>query len=1230
MLRLVSLATMLFSLSAPAHAQEPENAIIVIIDGLRHDDGWALESQYLPRIWNDLRPLGTYHADFWDRGWTATTGGHTTILSGVRQILRNNGGNDQDVRSFDPLAFEYYRWHFGTPESSCGVVVGKWGNVGAIADFALEPAYGEPFQGFQLGVNDVSHSDTAATRVLIRAMDSLHARLMLVNLPDVDGTGHAGDYVAHLNAIRVADSCIFEIWNRIQAVPPYTDTFYRNRTVLIVTSDHGRNDDAHGGFTGHGEWDHGSRQLGLLAVGPGIAPASTVTGVSRDQIDILPTIAAMLSFPTPFAEGNVMTELFAPDYAPKPAQVPSSPLNDAVNLSNTSGFSRDPDVCRDRNGNLCLVWSDKSTDDWGVRFRKSTDDGASWSGTQSLFDFPSAESVMWYARVAADDSLAVSAIGIGRHLSPVDPLDPLAMDTTFLWYPWLATSTDAGGTWSYSSLLDSSMGSYYAPVALRNGRVSVAWWAVGQFTWQTPRNGVFFNSRTAGGSWLPLPVKTGSQQGIHIALADDGAACHIAASLWDGQDYDIAYRRSTDAGVTWVDARACEDPDGTPQYDYDPELVVDSSAVVHVFWARRENVGGAWAVMHAWRDPLTGVFDTARLFAPAAGAWQPHAALRGDTIMLVWTDYRDGNPEIYSSFSWNEGADWTQAERVSYSSAISHHPRVTVTGTGFYCVWQDLASGNWDIYGRPLGTFMSRDAGVVRIDAPTGSRDTLAGIFPQATITNLGPVPASLRLHFILATAGGTEVYRESLDMVDVEPGAQTGVEFPAWTQPHPSGAYTARCSLAYLGDQNALNDQASGIFAITPPAPGWREMQSLPASQSGRAAKDGAWLAHDHSSGRIYAARGYKTADFHCYDAARDSWCVLDTFPAGPDGRLPYKGAAGASDGDGTIYATKGNNTLEFYSYSAAANDWTPMPPVPEGIYRKKVKGGTDMAYAVINDTGYVYLLKGYKNEFYRYNTLKDSWQDLAAAPVGVNLKWDKGSWLAFDGASTILAHKAKYHEFYAYDILGATWCDTLVGMPLRTSRGSDRKARDGSCGEWLDGSVYALKGTNTQDFWRYDPPGDSWHMLDTIPAYGSAGVRKRPKSGASLTAVEPALLYALKGNKCNEFWRYFVAELPGRHGAQASVARPPQPGVLRVVPNPLSTDMARVCWSMVGQSSEPGHLSISFYDICGRRHVRVPVSPSAEGTADVKLDRLPDGVYLVRLEAGAGALTERLVLTR
>jgi Tol biopolymer transport system component len=148
-----------------------------------------------------------------------------------------------------------------------------------------------------------------------------------------------------------------------------------------------------------------------------------------------------------------------------------------------------------------------------------------------------------------------------------------------------------------------------------------------------------------------------------------------------------------------------------------------------------------------------------------------------------------------------------------------------------------------------------------------------------------------------------------------------------------------------------------------------------------------------------------------------------------------------------------------------------------------------------------------------------------LAPAPVGQNAKWDKGSWLAYDGDSLIYAHKAKYHEFYAYNLNTDTWGPSLEPMPIAGSGGS-KKSKDGGCAVWVDGAVFALKGGNTQEFWMYSPLIEGWPMeLDTIPSVSHTGKKKKVNAGSDM-AVCDGRIYALKGNKTRDLLRY---ALPG-----------------------------------------------------------------------------------------------------
>jgi hypothetical protein len=127
--------------------------------------------------------------------------------------------------------------------------------------------------------------------------------------------------------------------------------------------------------------------------------------------------------------------------------------------------------------------------------------------------------------------------------------------------------------------------------------------------------------------------------------------------------------------------------------------------------------------------------------------------------------------------------------------------------------------------------------------------------------------------------------------------------------------------------------------------------------------------------------------------------------------------------------------------------------------------------------------------------------------------------------------------NELFAYDVNGDTWWSQhLDGMPFYNSvTGKYKKSSEGGCGTWYDGHLYALKGNNTGELWRYSPPTETtpagtWTALDTIPRVGSTGKKKWIKGGADIVSNGDGVFYALKGNNCLEFWCYVpTAETPG-----------------------------------------------------------------------------------------------------
>jgi hypothetical protein len=351
-------------------------------------------------------------------------------------------------------------------------------------------------------------------------------------------------------------------------------------------------------------------------------------------------------------------------------------------------------------------------------------------------------------------------------------------------------------------------------------------------------------------------------------------------------------------------------------------------------------------------------------------------------------------------------------------------------------------------------------------------------------------------------------------------------------------------------------------------------------------------------------------------------------------------KGGGGASWGDGYVFLAKGNGTFEFYRYNTSTGRWeTPRATVPEGPQGRKPQSGTSMACVDKAGRAYLYLLKGNTTEFYRYDVAADSFVQLAAAPEGAKPKYGTGSWIVYDGERYIYCQKGKYGEFYRYDVLAEAWVTTpaLPSMPLASPlTNKTKKSGAGSCATWANGALYALKGNNTQEFWRYSPaPGPdsaNWTEMDTIPQAEYPLCRKRKvKAGAGL-AYNPnaGAIFALKGNKTNRFWKYAASVAhacpvhPTRDGAQMPGFGHGASRAFSIAPNPLSG--SRVLRLTTGPLDRPA--TISIYDALGRPVLARPLDNSS--MEQLALPDVPAGVYLVCLTSGGTTATRKLVIER
>ncbi|MBN2537103.1 hypothetical protein JXB37_02365, partial [candidate division WOR-3 bacterium] len=540
--------------------------------------------------------------------------------------------------------------------------------------------------------------------------------------------------------------------------------------------------------------------------------------------------------------------------------------------------------------------------------------------------------------------------------------------------------------------------------------------------------------------------------------------------------------------------------------------------------------------------------------------------------------------------------------------------------------------------------YSEEDVGAWRVAAPVDTVVKGQFITPRVWVRNYGATAQSFPVWIGI---GG--FYYDGQTVSNLPPFDSVLVSFAPW-EVRDVGPYAVRCHTLLPGDKDPANDTTeSYVLSVYPP--GWVEVASMPLQPSGADVKRGGWLTYDPGLDLILAAKGNKTTDFYAYDMKADTWGLpLAAVPSGVRrGKLrpPDKGTLGISDGAGNVYLTSGSSTRSFWKYNYEGDTWEALPDVPEGPSGKDVKGGNSMAFITIGDTGWVYLLKGYRTEFFRFNTVARRWDVLADAPgEGIKGKWQNGSWIVYDGERSIYAHPARYydrvndrHYLFKYDVPRDSWVrSSLTGMPLAGQHGRKikrKKAKDGGQGAYYDGYIYALKGGNTQQFFRYNVDRDSWVELDTVPTRGSSGRKRRVKYGGGLIYADFAL-WALKGNRTSEFWRsglYLDLDAFGRRPARAGAAGLAGGAgfAFNAAPNPFVGRTA-LRYSL----PRAGRVRLSLYDAAGRC-VRTAVNQwQAPGAHSVSLrdEGLAAGVYLAKLELTneAGTLTEtrKLLLAR
>jgi hypothetical protein len=131
---------------------------------------------------------------------------------------------------------------------------------------AVELKLNEIQASYPLVISDSSRPDFLTWGFASEYIKQQHPRVVSLGFAYTDDMAHDGNYPSYLEQIHAFDAYIDAIWKQLQA-----DPFYKNKTTLLVTVDHGRGLKEE--WTSHGPKIAHSNEIWFALIGPKVKPA---------------------------------------------------------------------------------------------------------------------------------------------------------------------------------------------------------------------------------------------------------------------------------------------------------------------------------------------------------------------------------------------------------------------------------------------------------------------------------------------------------------------------------------------------------------------------------------------------------------------------------------------------------------------------------------------------------------------------------------------------------------------------------------------------------------------------------------------------------------------------------------------------------------------------------------------------------------------------------------------
>jgi hypothetical protein len=385
--------------------------------------------------------------------------------------------------------------------------------------------------------------------------------------------------------------------------------------------------------------------------------------------------------------GAAGTEGFAPGGLNETgAEVPSPPRTTTI-LSNNTGDSTNPNVAVS-GSDMFVAWEDTTGGNREILLISSSD-GQNFTAVQNL------------SHTTGDSfNPKLTVFGNNVYLVWEDIANTGGGQIMF------AKSSDSGATFtSAKNLGNITEDSTNPDVAVSGNNVYVVWESVDmnstagasnseiKFAKSSDSGATFTSAKSisnnAGTSAKPNVAVSGNN--VYIVWEDDTAG-----------DTEIILARSTNGGVNFAPSRNLSN---SPGESFDPRMAI-SGRNVYVAWVDYSLGNSTKSDIMLIRSTNSGAnFASAENLSNSPGeSSDPRIAVSDSNVYVVWEDTTSetGNGEIKFVRSSDSGATFTSAKNLSNNNGMSFDPRIAVSDSNVYVVWEDTttttAGGSSDIF----------------------------------------------------------------------------------------------------------------------------------------------------------------------------------------------------------------------------------------------------------------------------------------------------------------------------------------------------------------------------------------------------------------------------------------------------------------------------------------------------------------------------------------------------